>query len=399
MIEQELPDLPGTTPAHDARITNSLGVLANWAIRVDVVLGRGELLLMPLFLVAFGVIATIHSSFRPVWFDEWFTYELARLPSLSQFKDALGRGPEQAPPLDYLARRVSMAVIGDNAWGLRLPSVMATGLALICVYKIVAPRLGASYAWASTLVLLVGPAWFYATEARPYALMLGFIAFAFFCWQRTEGREGRTLPLVGLFLAVAAAQSSHYYAIIGVAPLFLGQLVRSLAHQAGRCHRLVHPLRGDFRHSGLHSADIAQTDVYGELLGAPGMVDGPGADRILRGRASYPFDTAPFDRGCGLWCRWGIVLAADRTVRTGGGFRPEERAVAIGYVFLPAFAVLLAKVAGGVVTDRYVIPSTLGFALLIPACIARFTFDAPAAPGPGGSDRRLGSDSKKAGRF
>ena len=378
MIDLELPVLPGTTSAQGVTTNNSSGVQADWAARVDGALGHGVFLLMPLFLIAFGVIAAIHSFYRPIWFDEWFTYELARLPSLGQIIDALGRGPEQAPPLDYLARRLSMAVIGDKAWAFRFPSVIATGLAMICVYGIVARRLGASYAWASTLILLVGPGWFYATEARPYALMLGFIALAMLCWQRAEGGEGRTLPLVGLFLAVAAAQSSHYYAIIGVAPLFLGQLVRSwrtrrvdaivwLTLLAGASVILAYiPL---ILHKRMYIATFWARPAWSMV---PELIE------FCAGMLPIPLILLLSIAGAGLGTAGAFSARRPRLRTHCSGYRPEELAVALGYVFLPAFAVLLAKLAHGVVTDRYVLPSTIGFALLIPACIARFTLDAPA---------------------
>src|SRR6185295_14459378 len=71
----------------------------------------------------------------------------------------------------------------------------------------------------------------YATEARPYGLVVGFCALALVCWQAAADDHCRKLSLTGVAVAVAAAISSSYYAVLILAPLGAGELVRSLTRR------------------------------------------------------------------------------------------------------------------------------------------------------------------------
>ena len=207
---------------------------------------HGTFLIIGLMLLGYVGVAALHAAFRPISYDEWFTYEEVRLPRLGQVIQGAGQGPEQAPPLHFLLTRVSLELIGDGVWGLRGPSIAGGGLLLACLYGLVARRFGSLYGLGAVAVALNGPAWFYATDSRPYALMLGFCALAIVCWRQSEPGAGRGFALVGLMLSVAAAVSSHYYATVGLIPLGLGQLVRSWRRRgstprSGRRWRLEGP--------------------------------------------------------------------------------------------------------------------------------------------------------------
>ena len=72
--------------------------------------------------VACLVIAWLASSWRPLWYDELYTFHVAREPSLLATLRALLNGADTNPPLDYLLRHVSMTLLGETPAAFRLPS-------------------------------------------------------------------------------------------------------------------------------------------------------------------------------------------------------------------------------------------------------------------------------------
>ena len=74
---------------------------------------------------------------------------------------------------------------------------------------------------------LVTGAYYYATEARPYGLVLGFSGLALLCWQAATEKDRRLLSLAGLAASLAAAISCHYHAVFVLAALGFAEAVRS----------------------------------------------------------------------------------------------------------------------------------------------------------------------------
>jgi hypothetical protein len=347
------------------------GARGGWADRLALALHHRPFVVIGLVLLVYSAGVAVQCALRPISFDEWFTYEEARFPTLGRLMQALGEGPEQAPPLHFLLTRLSLGVLGDGAWGLRFPAIFGIGLALACLYLIVARRFGPPYGLGAVAVALNGPAWFYATDSRPYALMLAFCALAVFCWQRTEPGTRRGPALVGLTLSAAAAVSSHYYATIALIPLGIGQLVRSW-----RRRRVDAPVWAALALGG------AVVFLYLPLILPKRRFVG---SFMLRPAWSmlpdlYEFFAIGFAIPLALlfvgWCAGSGAprrRAEDPTESAEAtmGFLPEERAVALGYVLLPVIALVLAKTVIGVLVDRYLITTVLGFAILVPEGVAR----------------------------
>jgi hypothetical protein len=93
----------------------------------------------------------------------------------------------------------------------------------------VARRTNAVYGLMAMLLPSLTVAYYYASEARGYAFVLAFGAIALVCWQLAAEGVRRRIALVGLAVALALATSSHYYAILLLVPLALGELTRTLA--------------------------------------------------------------------------------------------------------------------------------------------------------------------------
>ena len=115
-------------------------------------------------------------------------------------------------------------MIGSGAFGLRLPALlgflMMQTRSLCCLF-VFARRIGGRIAGTIALAFPVCTGiFYYASNARPYGLILGFSALAMVSWQAavTPGRR-RTGWLVALALALIAVINIHYGFLIMVALL------------------------------------------------------------------------------------------------------------------------------------------------------------------------------------
>lgn len=133
---------------------------------------------------------------KSLWLDEAFALEVARLP----FGEILGLPSAQIPhaPLHFMLMKLSVAVLGTSEAALRLPSALASGLAVLPLMLLVGRLAGRRAGlWAGLLwalapyaVSLGQEAWVYGTLA---ALGLLFASGSLEVWR---GRRRLMVPLV-----------------------------------------------------------------------------------------------------------------------------------------------------------------------------------------------------------
>src|SRR6185436_3668249 len=76
-------------------------------------------------------------------------------------------------------------------------------------------------------LLVTSPVLDFAVEARPYGLFVGLGAAALALWQRAgQTGKGRSAALGALTVVLLAGPWIHYYALLVVVPLGLGELAR-----------------------------------------------------------------------------------------------------------------------------------------------------------------------------
>lgn len=176
--------------------------------------------------------ATIFLAYRRLlWTDEIVTIDIASHSSFAGVWNAVATGGDTLPPLGHLLTHAAMSLVDDVHVASRLPSVAGYWLMCMSIYAVLRPHTTAAAATVACLAAIPTLAYGYAFEARPYALMLGFGTFAFLCWTRAHGRH-RPLWLAGLVLSLAATIASHWYAVLGVWPLVLGEAVRARRRRA-----------------------------------------------------------------------------------------------------------------------------------------------------------------------
>ena len=169
------------------------------------------------------VVAAMH---RHLWHDELYTYYIAQAPSLAELWKDLNL--DLNPPLIYLAARASMHVFGNTALAVRLPSIVAFFGGSLCLYSLVERRFKPSYAVLAVLIFWSTPAFDFATEARPYALIIGFFGLAMLSWQRSIEWPHRRWPVFLLAVAVSGMMLSHLLAVLFLAPFLVAEAVRTI---------------------------------------------------------------------------------------------------------------------------------------------------------------------------
>jgi hypothetical protein len=187
--------------------------------------------LAPLALGGVAVLYVVGTAGRAsqklLWHDELFTLYLTRLPSVHDVFVTLAAGTDGVPPLFHLFTRLVGSWFGYGLVGIRLPSIAGFLVAVICLYAFVSKRCGPLYGLVASVIPIASDAYIYAYEARPYGMVLGCAGLALISWQSATSGIRRRLALSMLFASVATAMSLHYYAVLLLAPLGAGELVRA----------------------------------------------------------------------------------------------------------------------------------------------------------------------------
>lgn len=333
------------------------------ATLLDRLASRKRLLLL-LFAVVYFVGFCLIASKAAISNDELFTLYISRLPRFHDVWSALATGAEQTPPFFYAIARADIRLFGTSGLALRLPELLAFALMCACLFYIVSRRTSAIYGFLAMLFPFMTTAFNYAYEARAYALVLCFSAFALVCWLwATEGRH-RVLAMVCLAASLAAAISSHYYAVLSLFPLGVGEVVRSFRRKRVDVGiwlalgfslapllmflPLIRSARKFAPHFWAKPHWSSMAYYYEHFLLTPTAVPllviflvavlyntlrhGKDATGLTRVRASVPL---------------------------------HEAAAAVAFLLIPVAGVFLAKTVVGAFSDRYALPAVIGLSLIV----------------------------------
>ncbi|HEX5412537.1 MAG TPA: glycosyltransferase family 39 protein [Terriglobia bacterium] len=318
------------------------------------------LLFACVYFVGFGLIA----AKAGVSNDELFTLYIARLPHFRDIWAALATGAEQTPPLFYAISRADIHLVGTSGLGLRLPELLAFALMCVCVFHVVARRSSAAYGLLAVLFPFMTAAFNYVFEARAYAMVLAFSAFGLLCWVwAAEGRH-RIWALIGLAASLAAAMSCHYYAVLSLFPLGLGEAIRSLRRQSLDAAvwlalglslspllmflPLIQSARKFAPHFWAKPQWSSMAYFYDHFLLAPSAIP-----LLVIFLAIVAYRTL----------RRSDANASHTPLRA--SVPVHEIAAVIGFLLIPVVSVILAKTVIGAFSDRYALPAVIGLAITI----------------------------------
>lgn len=304
--------------------------------------------------IIYWPVTCVLATRKQFWYDELFTYYIGALDTFQRIWTALLTAVDQNPPLFYWVSHKAAEAAGPNLIGLRLPAMFGYWLAAICMIVFVSRRLPAVYGLLAALILLVSRAYWYAYEARPYGLVLGFAALALLGWQRADGPRTRWWPMAMAF-ALGLAISTHYYATLVFVPLALAEIYRSWMKK-----RLNWPVWMAFAvaASGLlvHLPLIRAARSYsGTFWSKPHLNSLPGFVMFFVSPALLALIGAAL-----LW----LVVAHKRPART-SSFPSYELAAALGMFLIVPLAIGIAALVTGAYTPRYAIAGVLGLSFLL----------------------------------
>ena len=308
---------------------------------------------------------------RLFWYDELFTFYVARLPGIRAIWAACMHGADLHPPLFYLVTRWSQTLFGADELGARIPEVVGFWVFCICLYRFVSARTGALAGFLALLLPLTTGGYWYAYEARPYGIVLGLFGVALVSWQTAGEREARRFwPLVALAASLSAAALCHGYAFLLFVSLGIGALAR------------------DIRRRRIDGA------VWCALL-VPAMVSVLTVLPLLTARQADPGRDEGTVVQSGLWSGWGLTAGSPfmlallalcvlvllmRTRRPRGARNGEGRAQAparheiaalVGTIAAPLVALLASPLTHAPLYGRYSLIAAAGIVSLMAMVLAR----------------------------
>ncbi|HXF27715.1 MAG TPA: glycosyltransferase family 39 protein [Bryobacteraceae bacterium] len=181
-------------------------------------------IVIPAFTLIYLAATLKIASAKLLWDDEFFTLYISR--DVHGILGALATGADQHPPSFYYLTHLITNILGTNHITFRLPAVVGYWLMCVCLYFIVGRLLSRAWGAVAMLIPLASPLYYYASEGRGYGLMVGLSALAWLIWLRACEGGNRKVLLPALAMCLAGAVSSHYYAILILLPLGLGELTR-----------------------------------------------------------------------------------------------------------------------------------------------------------------------------
>ena len=312
--------------------------------------------ILGLYLVRAG----LEAASKPLWFDEYFTFYLARL-GFSDLWQALLGAADALPPLGYVLTKGAHALLGTGEVATRIPSILGMALFSCCVFLFVRRRFGVLPSLAAMIFPWLTWGFEYSIDARPYALMTGLSAAALLSWREaTEGKRRR--GLAGLALSLAGAISMHYYAVFAFLPPAVGEAVRSWksrrvdwpiwgAITAGGLVLLaylplIHATRSAF--SGGFWSPVHETDILGTYL-------------LLLLPAAWPLGTVALILvGGAIYSRW---RGTPGTASVPPSLPSHEEAAIVAASAIPFLAVALAYLTTGAYVYRYGLTVLLGLSV------------------------------------
>jgi mannosyltransferase len=150
-----------------------------------------------------------------IWYDEVWAVRIARMEPLEIMRASLG---DNNPPLYYLLLHYWILLAGDSEFAIRLPSAIASALAVPLIYGIGTLLFSRAAGLMAALILSLSAYQVrYAQEARGYALLVfvGLASFYFLLKLLKDDKSWTTSA--GYVASTTLLMYTHVYAILLVA--------------------------------------------------------------------------------------------------------------------------------------------------------------------------------------
>lgn len=173
------------------------------------------------------VLMVVASRDKAFWHDEIYTVLASAMPPATLWRASID-GVDLSPPLFTALTHLVRPVVGVGHIATRLPSMAAFLVAAVVVFAMVRRRAGALVAFAAVLALASTEAWHFATEARGYSLTVAWFALVLLGWSEAAAGRRAAANLALMSIALAAGVWTHYYFVLALLPVAVGEGVRQL---------------------------------------------------------------------------------------------------------------------------------------------------------------------------
>ena len=357
-IESASPD-----PRPVVRPSGTVGAAARTALRwlgqaIDTLEQHPVVVILILSALYFWATYAI-TFYKQLWDDEFFTYYIAEAGFKGTWQ-ALLTGADQHPPTFYWLVHLFDLVFGFGHETFRLPSILAFWSISLLLFRYISRRTSNLMGCAAMLFPTSSHLFYYAVESRGYALLMMFSALAFIAWQAAAAgvRRRLTVPLLGL--ALVAAFCSHYYAILVLIPLGLGELTRLIRDRRAdwavwlACAAPVIPII-------LFLPIINGARKYSHTFWAPPSIE------VLAGCYHLICSSMEIFACVALAFVWGILGRNASTTKHRPAriaFTLPEVVTLVAFAMIPIFGFVLAHVTHGF-WPRYFSPCIVGITILL----------------------------------
>jgi Dolichyl-phosphate-mannose-protein mannosyltransferase len=355
--------------SHSRLIAWRVQLFANWLERVLDAVASSPWLAISLFTLLYLVPTVYIAAHKLFWDDEFFTLYLSMTPSLHELLRALATGADQHPPVFYLITHSAAALFGTSPTSVRLPAILGFWLGCVSLYAIARKFLAPVWSLVAILLPLTSGAYYYASEARGYGIMLGFSCLATLAWINASHEYKRRLYIPLLAASLALAICGHYYAVLTCAVLACGELVRTVVRRKvdvpiwiALClsglplivfFPIIHSAHGYSEHFWALPVWSDLLNYYPDLLG-------------------HSLDVVIGSLGVSLLAR--AVLERDtRDEWKEPALSPWVAVVFVLIAALPLPTMVLAKFATHGYTPRYALVAIAGVSILLCFCLARLS--------------------------
>ena len=118
-----------------------------------------------------------------------------------------------------------MELFGQSPFGLRFPSMLEFYVGSMALFFFARRKARISYAAAALLILRSGTIFQYATEARPYALLVMSFSTLLLCWDIATTSK-KSFRIMGAVLSNLVMLSAHVLAPVSLFPFLAAEVVK-----------------------------------------------------------------------------------------------------------------------------------------------------------------------------
>ncbi|HEV2578444.1 MAG TPA: glycosyltransferase family 39 protein [Acidobacteriaceae bacterium] len=180
-------------------------------------------------LLLTAALALLWSYNKLMWMDEFLVLRTDIAGGFREIAHIQRVQPISLDPLAYhFASHLCTLIFGANAFAIRLPSLCGFLVMQFCLFFFARHIAGNRAAVIAMALPALTGTLYYATEGRPYGMLLGVFGIAALSYQAATRRIHTRPALVCLALSLALAPNTHYFGVLLFVPIVSAEFVRTL---------------------------------------------------------------------------------------------------------------------------------------------------------------------------